>query len=175
MLKPLRNIVNAAGFSLVELLVVVGILSILSALAAPSFSLMLANNQVRTGAEGILSGLQLARTEAIRRNTNVSFTLNSGTGWTIATVSPASNIQTRPANEAGRNLQVTSLNGQTSLTFTPIGEVFNYSTGGNLTRVTIAPSAAISSGDNLRIDISAAGQIRMCNPAITINNDPRIC
>lgn len=166
---------RVTGFSLIELMVVVVVLGILSSLAAPSFSSMLTNSRVRTGAEGIVNGLQLARTEAIHRNTNVSFTLNSDTGWTVAAVSPASTIQTRPANEAGSNLQVTAQNNQKSLTFTSTGAVAGYDVSSTLTKVTVAPPASVANGESLQIDVFAMGQIRMCNPAITAANDPRGC
>jgi type IV fimbrial biogenesis protein FimT len=163
------------GVSLVELMVAVAVAAILASLAAPSFSTMLANNKVRTGADGILAGLQLARTEAIRRNTNVSFTLNTGTGWTVAVVSPATTIQVRPTNEAGANLQVTTLNDQTSLTFTSTGIVSGYNPTATLTKITVAPPTGVNAADSLQIDIFAGGQARMCNLAITTVNDPRGC
>jgi type IV fimbrial biogenesis protein FimT len=163
------------GFTLAEAMIVVVILAIVSALAAPSFSTMVLNSRVRTGADGILAGLQLARTEAIRRNTNVSFTLGTGAGWTVAVVSPVSSIQTRPAGEGGgAGLQMTTLNNQTSVAFTPTGMVAGYDPGTTLTQVTVAPPAG-ANGDNLRIDIFAGGQIRMCNPGIADANDPRRC
>lgn len=163
------------GFTLVELMIALAILAILSALAAPNFSAMIANYRVRTGAEGIISGLQLARAEAVRRNTNVSFTLNTGTGWTLAVVNPAATIQTRPSGESGTNLLVTSTNNQTTLTFTPTGGVSGYNTTTNLSQVTVAPPSNVTSGDTLRINILAGGQIRMCNQSITVVNDPRRC
>ena len=163
------------GFTLIELMIAMVILAILSALAAPSFSTMIGNYRVRTGAEGIISGLQLARAEAVRRNTNVSFTLNTGTGWTVAVVSPAATIQTRPSGESGTNLQVTSTNSQTTLTFTSTGSVSGYNATTNLSQVTVAPPSNVTSGDTLRINILAGGQIRMCNQSITVTNDPRRC
>jgi len=163
------------GVSLIELMVALAVLAILVSLAAPNFSTIVANNRVRTGVDGILAGLQLARTEAIRRNTNVSFTLNTDTGWTVAVVSPAATIQTRPASEGGPNLQVTTLNSQTALTFTSTGTVSGYNPNSNLTKITVAPPAGVDGADSLQIDIFAGGQPRMCNLAITTANDPRSC
>lgn len=163
------------GFTLIELMIALAILAILSTIAAPSFSTMLANYRVRTGAEGIIAGLQLARAEAIRRNTNVSFTLNTATGWTVAVVSPAATVQTRPAGEAGSNLQVTSTNDQSALTFTPLGTVSGYNAASNLSQVTVAPPSGITGANTLQINVFAGGQIRMCNQSITIADDPRRC
>lgn len=175
MLIPHKNTADMAGFGLIELMIVIAIIAIVSGLAAPSFSTMLANGRVRTGADGIISGLQLARTEAIHRNSNTTFTLNTGTGWTVAAVRPASTVQIRPASEAGSNLQVTSLNNQLSLSFTSLGAIAGYNTGTTLTKITIAPPIGVANADSLQIDVTAGGQIRMCNLAITTDNDPRKC
>jgi type IV fimbrial biogenesis protein FimT len=63
------------GFSLIELMVAVTLLSLLLMLGLPQMSITLQNFRVRTVAESIVSGLQTARTEAVRRNANVRFQL----------------------------------------------------------------------------------------------------
>jgi type IV fimbrial biogenesis protein FimT len=61
------------AFTLIELLITFVILAVLIALGAPSFSDFLQNQQIRGAAEATLNGLQVARAEAVGRNTNVSF------------------------------------------------------------------------------------------------------
>ena len=61
------------GFSLIELIVGMAILGILMSLGIPAFSDWMRNARVRTTAESALNGLQLARAEAVRRNTTVGF------------------------------------------------------------------------------------------------------
>lgn len=56
------------GFSLVELLVVVAVLGLVLMLGLPNVSAWLQNTQIRNSAEAMISGLQLARAEALRRN-----------------------------------------------------------------------------------------------------------
>jgi type IV fimbrial biogenesis protein FimT len=63
------------GFSLVELIVGMAILGVLLAIAMPAFSNWLRNARVRTAAESVQNGLQLARAEAVRRNTTIRFQL----------------------------------------------------------------------------------------------------
>ncbi len=65
------------GFSLIELIVGIVILGVLMAMAAPRFSDWLRNARIRTSAEAIQNGLQLARAEAVRRNATVRFQLVS--------------------------------------------------------------------------------------------------
>ena len=59
------------GFSLIELLVVISILGVLSALAAPSFTDMLARYRNNTVADEIVNVIASARMEAIRRGGDV--------------------------------------------------------------------------------------------------------
>ena len=100
-----------AGFSLVELMVGVSILAVLLALALPSFSEWIRNNQVRMMAESLREGLQLARSEAIKRNTRVRVQLvttldascalsTAGPYWIAnaeASVTPAGNCGAAPS------------------------------------------------------------------------------
>lgn len=72
------------GFTLIELLVAVTIIGILLALAAPSFTKMLERNRLRGAAEQVFTDLQLARTEAIKRNAEVWVTFSDAsptTNW----------------------------------------------------------------------------------------------
>lgn len=158
------------GFTLIELMIAVAILAILTTISAPSFRELIANYRARTAAEGILNGLQLARTEAIHRNANTSFTLNTGSGWTVA--SGGAQIQNRPASESGSSVTVTTNGDSTSVTFTPIGAVANYSSTTTLKQITIShPGAA----DSYQIDVFSGGAMRMCSPQVTVSNDPRRC
>jgi type IV fimbrial biogenesis protein FimT len=83
------------GVSLVELLVGLTIVAILLGTGVPSFFNWIQNTQIRTAAESIQSGLQLARSEAVRRNASIRFQLTdtmtsacivsaAGTNWVIS-------------------------------------------------------------------------------------------
>lgn len=63
---PLRKLASR-GFSAIELMVVIAIMGILTALAAPSFSAMMARYKTSVMADQLVSLLTVARTEAIRR------------------------------------------------------------------------------------------------------------
>lgn len=61
----------AAGFTAVELMVVVSIVAILAALAGPSFTPLIENWRVRESAEQLQATLYYARSEAIKRGGQV--------------------------------------------------------------------------------------------------------
>ena len=58
---------RSRGFTAVELLVVLSIVAVLAALAAPSFNTLIESWRVRDAREGMTSSLFLARSEAIKR------------------------------------------------------------------------------------------------------------
>lgn len=76
-----NRLLAARGFTLPELLAVVAIISILGAVAAPSMSSLIANQRVRSAGSELLQSLTRARSEAIKRNMEVSLNPASGTTW----------------------------------------------------------------------------------------------
>lgn len=96
------------GVTLIELVIGLAIVSILIAAGLPSFTLMMQNAQVRTAADSLQNGLQLARAQAVRRNTLVRFQLMSsvdnscalttaGRGWVVSLNAAAGQCATPPA------------------------------------------------------------------------------
>jgi len=72
------------GFSLVEMLIVIGIISVLLGLAAPSYRAWTQSTKIRGTTEAILNGIRLAKSEAVRRNTTLRFQLVSSLDNTCA-------------------------------------------------------------------------------------------
>lgn len=69
---PYINLRRAgAGFTLIEMMVVVSIVAILLALAVPGFNALMASSRMASRTEALLSSVQFARSEAIRSNRNV--------------------------------------------------------------------------------------------------------
>jgi len=56
-----------SGFTIVELMVVVAVVAVIATFAIPGMRVFLANANIRGTAEEIRSGMELARSEALRR------------------------------------------------------------------------------------------------------------
>jgi type IV fimbrial biogenesis protein FimT len=67
-----------AGFSLVELMVVIGILSIMAAIAVPNFISWLPDMRLKSAARDLYSNFQRAKIVAVKNNTNVVVSFNVG-------------------------------------------------------------------------------------------------
>jgi prepilin-type N-terminal cleavage/methylation domain-containing protein len=103
--ERVRRIVTArVGFTLSELIVVVAILGIVSALSVPSLWTYIRTATLRAGAEEMVAVLNGARQLAIRANTTVCVVNDgtraqyrlascSGTAWTGPGTDPAGNIR----------------------------------------------------------------------------------
>jgi type IV fimbrial biogenesis protein FimT len=163
------------GFTLIELMIGMTIIAMLLAMGVPSFRVWIQNTKIRNAADMILTGINLARGEAVRRNTAVQFELDSESGWTVTV--GGNPIQTRSAADGTDHVSVTPGGGATQVTFNGVGAVSTNEDGSaSLTTVDIA-SDLISTSDGarpLRVTTSLAGSIRMCDPSVG-TTDPRAC
>ena len=67
----MRHLKTGSGFTLIELVVTMAVLAILVTLATPSFTSIMNNNRLTSNANEMLTTLQSARMEAVRRNARV--------------------------------------------------------------------------------------------------------
>lgn len=74
-----------SGFTLVEVLVVVSILALLSALALPSFQPLIERWRVKTSVEELQSSLYFARSRAITEGGNIVIVKNDVSGSCVST------------------------------------------------------------------------------------------
>ncbi len=179
------------GVTLVELAIGIAVMAVLLALAAPSFKNWIQSSQIRTAAESIQNGLQLARAEAVRRNANVQFVLSAGSSWTVGCKTPVADLDgdgvpdcpgtgTTPSNIQARTGSEGSSNASVDVTPTV---VFN-GLGRTTPAVTIAITnptggacATLGGGGPMRclnVVVTTGGQIRMCDPA-RASADPQGC
>jgi type IV fimbrial biogenesis protein FimT len=75
---------SARGFTMIELMVTLTILAVLTVVAAPSFNNALLSNRLAGVANSFTASTQLARSEAIKRNSTVRL-CRSSTGTSCAT------------------------------------------------------------------------------------------
>jgi type IV fimbrial biogenesis protein FimT len=182
------------GFNLIEVLVTLTVLGVLIALGAPGFAEWMQSQRIRTSAEALVNGLQVARGEAIRQNLPMVLGLEPDTtAWTVcpATVSPcdsttptANIIQSKAAEEGSGNAKIQQTPPTSVLvTFTPLGAVLGQNLDGTLavTQIDVFYPPAVCSADGgtmrcLRVVVSGGGSIRMCDPTPAIvAPDPRAC
>lgn len=88
------------GFTATELVVVIAILGILAAFAAPSMTKLMVTQKVRSVSYDLFADLSFARSEAISRGHNVQIAAQTGgtdwvNGWTITDTSASPNVALR--------------------------------------------------------------------------------
>ena len=71
--SPAAGVRRQGGFTFIEAMVVVGIVALMAALAAPSFNAQIQKYRVQGEANMLVGDLQLARAEAIKEGSTVTF------------------------------------------------------------------------------------------------------
>ena len=176
------------GMTLIEVAITMTILAVTLSYALPDFMEWTKNTQIRTVAESVQSGLQLARAEAVQRNTRVEFKLSDdvgtagATGWTVRLANTGTAIQSKSDGESARDVTITTTpSGADTVTFEgtgrhPSGATTNADGTAFLTQVDVDSTGLTATASReLRIVVGAGGQIRMCDPNVSTTNDPRKC
>ena len=168
------------GLSLIELLIGLAIVGILVMTALPSYTAWLQNTKIRNAAESVSNGLQLARAEAVRQNTNVEFVLGTASDWTVGVVGAATPIQSRSSAQGSIGVTVEPTPGAANtVTFNSLGRVAPNAGGStSLTAIDFNVPTSILPADQsreLQVTVSAGGGIRMCDPTVTEMTDTRRC
>ncbi len=166
------------GFTLVEMLIVVAVLGVLAALAAPSFTDFFEKNRVKRAAVEVQGLMALARAETSMRDTSLSISTTAGAAgaWCIgyATTTGCDCSVTNPDSPGACSVPVAGVNVLQTVTaaefpnvamaenFLGVGTTFDSvrGTAGPLGTITL------SSGNwGLGVAVSISGRIRICAPA----------
>jgi type IV fimbrial biogenesis protein FimT len=187
------------GVTLIELMVTLAIAAFLMLLGLPSLQQWAANSRIRAAAEGVLSGLQNARVEALKRNLTVELALTSdnptaATVDSLTTAATGTNWVIRFIPQGSTDYQfVQAWNGPEGIGGASSGVAYGASTdvvsfnglgraapaGGATFNFTNATAGACVGGGGtvrcLRIAVSGGGDTRLCDPAISDPGDSRAC
>lgn len=150
----------SAGFTLIELSMVLGLAALLAVLAVPSFQAMLAKRKVQHAAQALVEDLRFARVEAIKRSRRVEVCKSSdglacnpalaggwGGGWMVASGAEVLRVQ---APQSG--LQSSS----SLLKITYEGTGLAQGSAGNISFEAVGASALVQ-----RICVSLQGRARL--------------
>jgi len=108
------------GFTIIELMITMGILAIIVGMALPSFTGFVQRNQLSSSVRSIIGGVALTRSQAISQREDVVFEPREG-GWVNGwQVNHAGNI-IRQSDPFPAGYTFTFANGSTSLTFNSRG------------------------------------------------------
>jgi type IV fimbrial biogenesis protein FimT len=169
-----------SGFSLVELMIGLAIAALLVVLALPSYSVWIADAQIRNGAQSIGDGLRFAQGEALKRNEAVEFVLDptAGTGgWVARLVSNAATVLQRASfAEGASKVTFTTVPAvATKITFNGLGFVAPANADGSaiLTEVDVKSALAGSRQLNVLVGGNRTG-IKICDPKWPVT-DPKGC
>ena len=117
------RLARAAGFTLAEMLIVVAIMGLLAAIAAPSMSDMVRTQRLRTAAFDVFAALTLARSEAIKRNAAVTITPAGGTDWARGWVIKDANNNVLQNQSAYDSCGTCTMVGPATVTYASSGRV----------------------------------------------------
>lgn len=155
----MRSLRTTAGFTLIELIVTMTIVAILASIAVPSFQSFFVSSRAQTQTANLIEAMNYARSEAVRRATEVRVRANSGTdwhtGWTVAVVNPATTLRVQPAFTG----EATMTSAGDDVTFNNLGQVSDGATAA--APLTIRYCFASGHANQERIVVvSHAGHIR---------------
>ena len=163
-----RRAPRARGFTIVELMIAVGVLAILSSAALPELSKLVRDQRIKAATSDVYVSLIYARSEAIKRNQNVALcastngsacagSTNWATGWIVFEDSDGDGL---PATAADILRKQDAISG---ITLTGAGANVSYRRDG---RLTAAPPNFVVSGTSVtsrcvRMDVSGRPNIKI--------------
>jgi type IV fimbrial biogenesis protein FimT len=185
------------GFTIIELMVTLSVLSIMLAFGVPEFSTLLANSRVRSSAESIKAGLRYAQIEALQRSANTELLLTtvapdvananatsavSAKNWLVRVRPDPLRGITAPVflkgsdDEGSSAATLQNQTGGISVVFQSNGRVMAGTAGGPVALVAPFVISITTPGTTrpLCVFASSTGSIKVCDPKLAAS-DPRSC
>ena len=124
-MKSLRQ--SESGFTIIEMVIVVTLVGVLASFALSSFTSLRQSQQAKSASFELYTSLSMARSEAIKRNNNVTLTPlvagDWGKGWTVTTITPVTlAVETLRSQAAMKGVTITP-GGAGSVVFSRTGRV----------------------------------------------------
>lgn len=186
----------SAGFTMVELMVVLGIFAVLAGVAMPQLGEMLASRKVGSVAHSLAASYRNAQAEAIRRNRTVEVLFTSAvpvaanaisaaptaaTGarnWLARTTNPATTDDFVGGMALDGDLAKVDLGNTTlrSVAFTPSGRPLDLSSGtaAALAAPLVVRVSTAGTARRLCVTVATGGAVRVCDPSRPAGN-PAAC
>jgi type IV fimbrial biogenesis protein FimT len=162
---PIEQYARTRGVTLLELLIVVTILALLLGIALPATQALIERNRLKAAAHALAEDLQWTRSEAIKRNRVLGFSVDTGY-WCYGVTEQATGCDCRltPDSEGACRLKRI------------LGEDFpgmRIASTLSLTRFEPRRATAINgsltltspSGASIRVVLSRLGRVRFCTPS----------
>lgn len=196
----LNSAFRQRGVTMMEVMVSIAVVAIIAAIGIPSLSTWLQNTQVSATADSVMTGLQLARGEAVRGNVRTRFQLDDAGGrasWNVVTDSlpaqgtfPAANlVQTAGAQSSGSNARLgvstatpaatscctTAIAAGTGMGTNPLPGVVFSAFGQVVSDATVTTVSRIdvtnpSATRRLVIIVTSSGTAKLCDPSLPSSN-----
>ena len=182
-----RSLPKPQGFTLIELMVTLAIAAVLMTIAVPSFSAFKRNAELTSAANTLLSAMNTARSEAMKRNLNAMVAPISGDDWAVGWhvfvdsdrsggYSPGDVMIT--SNQALPSYFTVTGTGNAKLSPPYVlfnGSGYASSTSGTLGNLTLTitrndmAAGADKNAQTRRVVLSNTGRVRVCTATDTVN------
>lgn len=158
--------VGDRGFTLIELMVVVTLVAVLSAIAVPSFRDLLLNQRLAASTSDFVAALSLARTEALKRSQTITLTPKTvkdwNSGWEVKSTvgNAATTLRTFEALPVGVTVDTglsNAFNGKVNY------EANGFAKNGNAYLMGCVAFKA-DTGRRSAVVVSASGRPKVCDP-----------
>jgi len=192
MLMPVSR---CRGFTMIELMISLAILAILLVLAAPAYTIWIADSQIKAGVESVADGLRFAQGEALKQNLQVEFVLDMTTPpgrWDVNEVGGAT-LRSGAFTEGADKVTIAATPNagtKNAVTFNGIGEIVKPNPAGGsvagkdpFRRIDV--SSVVGDTHPLRVAVGSTAigaspgrRIKICDPAAAAQfgaGDPKAC